>query len=560
MRARIFIVALLPFVLALALQQKSYAQLSNREFEPIVLKGADFPEFSGVQVSQLLLFSYTGETAKPWVRIPFQIDEVASGSYFEEDDGLLDDDDEIVFMAKDGGLSAFESWIDDESSKAFSRYEISLVEAKVEQTGFVYLYRSTLLPVQWEGEDYVQYQPSVSGNIGEDSVTSGAYTIGHDMKGFPSDLIISADIGGNGEDIFDALKIRAIVGGAKVFGVPVSITLTEKLIQIEPDSLDGVKAIDGNVRVIREVDASFVLQIPNIVDVFEDFTTPPIYYYSNSMSFALEIPDVSSINEDYYLTGGRLSMDLTPSASGMMFTSPKNSVPSTVNGQADETIETSIDDLLPLGNWASIRGTQGALVHFFPIATTVGDGRNLFFVDESPTSGQSETGDGDSFGDTGIEITGNVEPPFLLSYKGYFMRPDVDEKIAETLAFNEANALDVSLFAQTFEDVTSVEQDNEVAPSTFHLAQNYPNPFNPTTKINYTIPTSVKGAVRIKLGVYNLLGQLVRTVVDEEMNAGTYEAIWNGLDDAGRAVTSGVYIYRLSSGKFIENKKMILIK
>ena len=90
----------------------------------------------------------------------------------------------------------------------------------------------------------------------------------------------------------------------------------------------------------------------------------------------------------------------------------------------------------------------------------------------------------------------------------------------------------------------------------FQLYNNYPNPFNQCTIINYQL--SMKGMV--KLEIYNTLGQLINTLVDEEKNPGTYKVQWNGKDFKGRDVSSGLYFYRLTAGKFSEVKKMLMIR
>ena len=93
-------------------------------------------------------------------------------------------------------------------------------------------------------------------------------------------------------------------------------------------------------------------------------------------------------------------------------------------------------------------------------------------------------------------------------------------------------------------------------PVSFELGQNYPNPFNPTTTIQYALPEPVK----VTLRVYNILGQVVRTLVDEHKEAGYYQADWDGKDQVGRSLSSGVYIYKIQAGDFVETKKMQLIK
>jgi uncharacterized protein (AIM24 family) len=88
------------------------------------------------------------------------------------------------------------------------------------------------------------------------------------------------------------------------------------------------------------------------------------------------------------------------------------------------------------------------------------------------------------------------------------------------------------------------------------LSQNHPNPFNPTTTITFSSPE----ANRVTLNVYDAGGKLVRTLVNEEMPAGTKDVAWNGTDNVGNRVSSGVYFYRLTAGKQTLTKKMVLIK
>ena len=93
-------------------------------------------------------------------------------------------------------------------------------------------------------------------------------------------------------------------------------------------------------------------------------------------------------------------------------------------------------------------------------------------------------------------------------------------------------------------------------PSTFELGQNYPNPFNPSTKIRYGVPHDGN----VTLMIYNVLGQKVRTLVDDARAAGRYEVNWDGKDDHGRAVGTGLYLYRLETGQSALVQKMLMLK
>ena len=93
-------------------------------------------------------------------------------------------------------------------------------------------------------------------------------------------------------------------------------------------------------------------------------------------------------------------------------------------------------------------------------------------------------------------------------------------------------------------------------PSLIKDFKNYPNPFNPETSITYQVPkTSL-----VKIEVFKLLGQKLRTLVNEERNPGSYQIMWNGLDDQGKSVSSGVYLYKMQSGDFSTIKKMVLVR
>lgn len=89
------------------------------------------------------------------------------------------------------------------------------------------------------------------------------------------------------------------------------------------------------------------------------------------------------------------------------------------------------------------------------------------------------------------------------------------------------------------------------------LGQNYPNPFNPMT----VIPFQISRQGKVSLVVYNTLGQVVRSLVDETLTPGFYEFSWDGRDDSGDQVSSGVYLYRLEmDGKPLQIRKMVLMR
>ncbi len=104
--------------------------------------------------------------------------------------------------------------------------------------------------------------------------------------------------------------------------------------------------------------------------------------------------------------------------------------------------------------------------------------------------------------------------------------------------------------------VTSVADGGSNLPETFALHQNYPNPFNPETQIAYDLPEDAP----VSLKIYNLMGQEVKTLVDENKPAGTYTIRWDGRSNAGARVASGIYVYVLRAGDFTKSQRMTLLK
>ncbi len=137
----------------------------------------------------------------------------------------------------------------------------------------------------------------------------------------------------------------------------------------------------------------------------------------------------------------------------------------------------------------------------------------------------------------------------LESGKSYFWR--VRTKTAEN-SYSEYSGQGIF---KVGDNVTAIEEA-QIIPDKFEVSQNYPNPFNPSTMIKYGIPESQF----VTLKIYNMLGQEVTTLVNNEVEAGVHNISWNGLDDSGSKVSTGTYIYRVVAGNSILTKKMILLK
>jgi hypothetical protein len=148
----------------------------------------------------------------------------------------------------------------------------------------------------------------------------------------------------------------------------------------------------------------------------------------------------------------------------------------------------------------------------------------------------------------------SVPVTFAPSHSGYYQAV-INFRVYSS--FNNAQQLiarQVQLTGTT-SDIRGVEAPSP-KPKAFTLLQNYPNPFNPSTAISYAVPKTSTVYVR----VYDILGRLVKTLVNAQLSPGNYATVWNGMNDEGQRVGSGIYFYTLEAGSFRTMKKMLLLK
>jgi hypothetical protein len=93
-------------------------------------------------------------------------------------------------------------------------------------------------------------------------------------------------------------------------------------------------------------------------------------------------------------------------------------------------------------------------------------------------------------------------------------------------------------------------------PNQYQLSQNYPNPFNAVTQLSFALPTDGK----VSLKIYNIMGQLVKNLVDQNMQAGFHTVTWDGTNNSGSQVSTGVYFYSIKAGDYSVTKKMTMLK
>ncbi len=146
--------------------------------------------------------------------------------------------------------------------------------------------------------------------------------------------------------------------------------------------------------------------------------------------------------------------------------------------------------------------------------------------------------------------------PILIPFDSvfYFQQYSFNIQLAVKL-----NGVPIDSLSQFFKAEWGLSVDGEdQIPEEFSLSQNYPNPFNPVTSIQY----AVSSRQFVTLKVYDVLGNEIATLVNEEKQPGTYEVEFDATSHSGevRNLTSGIYFYQLKAGNYIETKKMVLIK
>jgi predicted extracellular nuclease len=162
--------------------------------------------------------------------------------------------------------------------------------------------------------------------------------------------------------------------------------------------------------------------------------------------------------------------------------------------------------------------------------------------------------DGDQYENSVFYI--NSDDDYLVAF-GDTIRPgDIVDHIQGVFTYSFGTFKISVRNENDFGTVAGINPVHEAIPYTYQLKQNFPNPFNPETKIYFEIPQ----AQNVTMVIYNMLGQKVRTLVNDNYKAGQHVVNWDGTNDHGIRLSTGVYFYRIKAGDFIAAKKMLMLK
>jgi len=352
----------------------------TRQHAPVVITGGLLSDLAGSSLDEIFVYAYQGTIP---VQIPFQIDERgAGGVYVALEDGQLDADDELVFMAADGG-----GWVDNPSLYAGGTlitpaYVITLTDPTSDTHAWAYVFCSAALSCTFT-TDYVSYDDS------NDRITSpGRYALGFNAPYAFQDYLT---LGSGGLDLLDRSKLR-ITG--TLFGHPFSA-------DEEDVTLDGLHTIDGPVRVTRVSTSTFSGQS----------YSARLFAYR---SLVVRPETIIVPGDPAQVVHLRTSMDWNEHALGMIFYDANNLAGVTIDGSSD------VITVTPLTRWTQITAITGTVINVSEVPAELGGAQSTYYKDDS-TVDSNDTGDQRSYGDAGFQVDNPNPGTYIMPAYTYFL-------------------------------------------------------------------------------------------------------------------------------------------
>jgi len=393
----------------------------TRPRDPVILTGADFPEFLNFPISELKLYATNGFE---WSPIPFQVDEVDSTGTVvapgtDDDDGglaLLDANDQVVFMGHDAGTTASCAASLELVPETHVRETVTITDTLNGESGTVYLYQTTSLPISPESYvDWDQATQTITGTYQNHYVATFGGAKDPQFLGL-ADLYVNGS-----SDIVDRQKLRLDLDLELLFGVciPVSCSFSE---EGSSNSLCN--------QFWTEMEPYLDLQFPSVGPV-RAVNDQGFSFYGSKYEAGIVIP-FSALDEYPNICPGtidvslfRIATDLNdPVAHGVDTYFDNNASSATIDGIADQVPPT------PLIGWyqtsgGDFGGVVTALHAIYPDGVTA----STHYVDDSASGG---TGDGASYGEAGIEFTNAGADDLGVQLSTYILPPGTTENLGAT--------------------------------------------------------------------------------------------------------------------------------
>lgn len=434
--------------------QPSDGQINSvdRPRSPIVVTGDRLSSFLGQPTNGIRLVRFRASTGQ-WEAVPFQIDELdGTGSYDDPKNGILNANDEIVFLSADLGDSASaDRWTEDEETKRSVRVRIA-VEDPLDpvKKGWVYAVRSSSLPKS--DVRYVHYAPA------EDRVETDLYEIGHGAQsGFQESVLIRKSAGGDGVNFLDRQKLRLKLHIAQV---DKDIVLKEQMDEdVEMFTGFSIHMIVKKKRVSASADPVVRLNRTIVMEIraagsflgydvgFADSLRFATAYYPEFAVFKSGHTPVPTV-EQGDMRELRLSSDLNSNAIGMVFTNPYNLTGTRIDGIPSATTNTllwpGLNNYLIAANPNDPKSVlkSASLVGIWDLrGDPVGTAWSLYFKDFVLTD-RSDTGDRKSYGDAGIQTSsGKLSGILDFENSTYYVPANIGFSEAEGIMDRHSNPL-----------------------------------------------------------------------------------------------------------------------
>ncbi len=540
--------------------------IQERAYEPVVMRSGSLYAFNDVPVNELFLYAYDAD-AGAWRMMPFQIDQRVRTedpfkpgneaawrhTYFAEEDGLFDDEDELIFMVRDLGDQAPDNiWLEDAECRTHSRLELMIFDSTAtDKKAYAYLYRSATITEPVPTPYEFQY------DLEQDRIDTKQYAVALSKdNGVIKDILVKPPYG-NGVDFFDTQKMR--FSGVIDIGLPpINLVTDENIFYLYDYRKVTVKPI---VRLVREVRETIRLGSEPMEEI-AFYVTTKFYPFSGTVDGGEKL-DVESLHEAFpeatdlyvYFRYVRQSWDFNAASAGMVFSSKRNQ-DLIIDGHVDAP-DTTVT--MPIREWSMASGNQGTFFTYIQFQDSVAKSVGLYYWDsiagrpkDSTDYELMDTGDEVSYGDQGLYF--RSVSSMRLGFTAYFLPASLQKSDGEMLAFNVANPVDKR--GRLVDYPTAVEKKQDAKPEQFELAQNYPNPFNAGTAIRFYLPKQSL----VSLRVLDLQGREVAQLLNGTISAGQHEILWNGCDCQNREVASGLYFYEIKTEREKVRKSMVLMR
>jgi hypothetical protein len=378
------------FSVALAESEPAFTLPSlARQHAPVVITGGLLANLIGSPVDEIFVYAYQGTTA---TQIPFQIDERnGEGMYVPVEDGQLDDNDELVFMAMDGGSQVDNPSLDVGDTSITPTYVITLTDPISDTRAWTYVFCSAALSRTFTA-DYVSYDG------GNDRITGpGRYAVGFNATHAFRDFLT---LGNSDLDLLDRDKLR-VTGTATIPPFPpVPFSADEQDV-----AKSAVHALDGPVRVTRVSTNTFIMP-----DGPVRVTTNLFAYQSLVVQPTMVVIPGDPIQCAYY----RTSIDWNARALGMTYYDANNPAGVTVDGIPD------VITVTPPTRWTQVAGITGTLINVSEIPAGFGGGQSTYYKDNSAVD-SDDTGDQLSYGDAGFQAEDLNSRIYKILMHTYFL-------------------------------------------------------------------------------------------------------------------------------------------